>query len=410
MKSPSLRIGICTVLGLGLAAVLGGCGPGAEKLAPAPLALLPGSVSHDGKQLAVVANGQNMLRWQDGQWEPLTMARGTVTVITNPDGFMTFSPGGDKFVFPFLKDRGNRDLLMYFFDRAQSQSWGAVDVYMPLFPTPVATRFEGTVLQTICFLTVTGQRKVERLACDITRLAEEVATAWTGRPLVVATVRPSRPLDLPEGYVGAAFLSGEGPLVALVAQGEIVRWKVSQPEGLEPCLTAEMLAARGIKPDALAAGQVTLLQQGQDTPVYAAYRPAGLPGTPGPVLVWHIPVEGAPEFVGDTSTAVKDPVLEVAPAPEGKHWALLCGGPAAPGAQGTGAAGGKTLYLTGPGFTSPQPVDLQGRSPKDLVWAPREARLYFVLDDTEIWSVAPGETARQVAVAPPLMSLPEPPT
>lgn len=410
MKWLPLRVGMWAALLLGLAAVLAGCGQGADKLAPAPLALLPGSVSHDGKQLAVVANRQNMLRWQGGQWEPLTMARGTLAVITNPDGFMTFSPRADKFVFPFLKDRGNRDLYTYFFDRAEYQSWGAIDVYMPLFPTPLATRFEGTVLQTICVLTVTGQRKVERLACDITRLAEEVATAWTGRPLVVATVRPSRPLDLPEGYVGAAFLSGEGPLAALVAQGEIVRWKVSQPERLEPCLTAEMLAARGIKADALAAGQVTLLQQGQDTPVYAVYRPAGAPGTPGPVLVWRIPLQGPPQFVGDTSVAVKEPVLEVAAAPEGKHWALLCGGPAAPGAQGTGAAGGRTLYLTGPGFTSPQPVDLQGRSPKDLVWAPREARLYFVLDDTEIWSIAPGETAQQVAVAPPLVSLPAPPT
>ena len=393
---PAVFVGL-----VGAMALLSGCGRSAEGLAPAQVALLPGSVGAQSDDLIVIANDRFPLRWK-GEWVPIEPPESYDRFLTGPAAVMCWSEQENKFACVPVRDTGERDVFIYFLDRALYQGWDGRYAHAPLPASPLAVRLEGSTAHLIVGLYQSGNPgRMLRVAYDRITLNENVKPGTTAGTAKMAALALPGDWPLRSEVVQAAFLGGEGLTAALAGAGEVVRWDPEQPERLEPCLTVAQVAAQGVSADQVKAARLTLLTGPRGTPAYAAYFLSGK------VLVWRLPVEGAPEFVGDAQTVGSGEVLRLAARPDGQGWAVLIGGAAPAAASGTTGvppvAG--TLYLTGPKFASPQALDLPGRSVADPAWSPTGDRLYFVVDGTEIWRSDSGQAPQQVAVAPAQMSL-----
>lgn len=106
-----LRLPVAAVLMVillaGLAALGTGCGRSMEKLAPARIALLPGSVGSGADDLIVIAEERFPLRWQ-GEWIPVQPPRNYERFVTGPGGFLCWSEQANKFSCLYIRDTGDR--------------------------------------------------------------------------------------------------------------------------------------------------------------------------------------------------------------------------------------------------------------------------------------------------------------
>lgn len=238
-----------------------------------------------------------------------------------------------------------------------------------------------------------------RVAYDRITLLENVLPGTTTGTVKVATALLPENWPLRTDCVQAAFLGDEGRWVAIAGGGEILRWDLTQPTRLEPCLTLAQITARGVSPEQARAARLSLLTGPQDTPAYAACW------LPGKLLVWRLSAQGPAEFIGDAQTIGSRPVLQLAPCPDGKQWAVLLQGEATVSTAGSQVSSPATLYLTGPRFDAPRAVELAGHNPRDPAWSPVGGNLYFIVDGTELWKLPSGGTPAQLALAPPRASL-----
>ncbi len=366
-----------------------------EKLAPARIALLPGSVGSGADDLIVIAEERFPLRWQ-GEWIPVQPPRNYERFVTGPGGFLCWSEQANKFSCLYIRDTGDRDLFTYFLDRLLAQGWDGRYTHSPMRGVPLAVRLDGSVAHLIAGLHLVGNpTRMARVVYDRIALNENVQPGTMTGTVKIAghALPPSWPLA--EGTLQAAFLDGRHLTAALVGAGEVVRGNPEQPDLLEPLLTATQVTAQGVPAEQVPAARVTLLGGPRDTPVHVAFF------LPGRVLVWHLPLAGPPRFVGDAQSVGSGDVLSLVARPDGQGWAVLLGSPGAdPASPPT-----STLYLTGPNFASPQPLELPGHSVADPAWSPTGNRLYFVVDGTEIWRSDSGQSPQRVAVGPAQMSL-----
>jgi hypothetical protein len=368
--------------------------------------MLPGSIGPQPDDLMAVAEDKYLLRWKE-QWIPTTPPSRVDRFQTGDAGFGSWSRSGNKFVCPFRRDIGTSDLDIYFFDRAISQGWEGRYSHEPLQAKALAVRFAEPALQVIAGLFQGGMPdRMIRVAYDRVILQENVKSGQTTGTAKISAV------PLPEGWplrtdaVQAAFLGREGRWVAVAGSGQVVRWDLSNPDRLEPSLTLAQIAAQGIPSEQARVARLSLVTGPPDSPVYATCW------LPGKVLVWLIPVQGPAAFIGNAQAVGPGEVAQLAARPDGQAWAVVMrGAEAAPGTAESSPlkASSATLYLTGPGFAAPQVVDLQSRTPRDPAWSPTGGVLYFVLDDTEIWKVPPGQPPQRLAVGPPRASLQQTP-
>ncbi len=399
MSRVSLPLIITLVVFLGAVLLPMGCGRSGEALTPAHLALLPGSVGPGEDDLVVVADDQYLLRWKQ-QWIPTAAPTRADHFLTGSEGFGTWSPSGDKFACPYRRDIGTSDLYIYFFDRGIYQGWEGRYSHMPLHAQALALRFAGSKLQVIGALYQGGiPDRMLRVAYDRIALLENVKPGTTTGTVKVTTALLPENWPLRTDSVQAAFLGEEGRWVAVAGAGEVLRWDLSNPDRLEPCLTLAQVTAQEITPEQARAARLSLLTGPQDTPVYAACW------LPERLLVWRLSAQGPAEFVGDAQTVGSQPVLQLAACPDGKQWAVLTRGDVAPSTAGEPLGSPAILYLTGPRFDAPRAVELAGHDPRDPAWSPTGGNLYFVVDGTELWKLPPGSPPAQLALAPPRASL-----
>jgi hypothetical protein len=379
---------ILTLIGLAGAALAPlGCGP-SPGLQSAPLALAPGAAGPQQDQLVALADGKYPLLWQ-GQWKTMATPTGNHSFDRGPQALGLWSPAGDKFTTRYSLDVGGRELYSYLFDQDRYQSWSGRTGYDPLTGEALAVRYAGATLQVVAGLYQSAlPDTLRRVAYDrLTLVASGKGGADAGLAKVSEQEMPPA-WPLRPDQVQGAFLGPDGAWVALAGKGQVTRWNLA--DRLEPSLTAEQIAAQGVPLETARDAEVTLVTGPQDAPVYATCAVAGQ------LLVWRIPASGPAEFIGNAQSVATGEIAQLAARPDGQQWAVLLG------PVPTGPA---TLYLTGPKFSSPQKVDLQGRAPADLAWSPTGGRLYFVLDGTEIWEIAPGQSPQLLAEGPPQMSL-----
>ncbi len=389
-------------------ALLSGCGHSVEGLAPARLALLPGSVGAQPDDVIAIANDRYPLRWT-GEWVPLMPPGHYERFLTGANALGSWSEQDTKFTCVFTRTSGGYNVYVYFFDRALYQNWDGRYAHIPMRGRPLAVRLEGTSGHIIAGLYHGGNPdRMLRVAYDRIALMENVqASTTTGTVKVAAQVLPG---DWPSrsDVVQAGFLPGGGLKAALAGAGQVVRWDPEQPETLEPCLTVAEVATHGVSADQVEQARLQLVVGLRDAPVYAAYF------LPGQVLVWRLPAQGAAEYVGDAQTVGSGQVLRLAARPDGQGWAVVTGSApsaggtaAAPSAEGTAAISpvAGTLYLTDAKFEAPQALNLQGRSASHPAWSPTGNVLYFIVDGTELWKTESGQAPQQIALAPARMSL-----
>lgn len=396
----------------GAALALGGCGQSEKGLEPAPLALAPGAAGPQADQVVALAAGSYMLQWH-GEWEAMAMPTEGATYDQGPQALGLWSPEGNKFTTRATRNMGDNQIYSYLFDSGLYQGWNGRNDHTPLMGEALAVRYAGSTLQIVAGLYQYAIPDVlRRVAYDRLTLQENVkAGGSTGLSKVTEKeLPPGWPLD--PGRIQGAFLGTDGKWVALAGKGQVLRWDLG--DTVNTCLTAEQIAAQGVPLATAREAQVSLITGAQDVPVYATCLGQGK------LLVWKIPASGPAEFIGDAQKLAAAapapaivPIVQLAARPDGQQWAALIGfgattAPAAPPAAGKPAppkSPPAVLYLTGPNFSSPQKVDLQGKAPADLAWSPTGGRLYFVLGSTELWKIESGHPPQKVCEGPPQDSL-----
>jgi hypothetical protein len=393
---------------VGAALALPGCGQSDKGLEPAPLALVPGAAGPQDDELVALAAGKFMLQWH-GQWDAMALPGDNVTYDQGPLGLGLWSPDANKYAARGTRSTGDDLLSGYLFSSGLVQTWGGRTDHSPLNGQALAVRYAASTLQIIGGLYQYAIPDVmHRLAYDRLVLQENVkAGGSTGlAKLTEKELPPDWPLDLQRSQ--AAFLGPDGAAVAVAGKGQVLRWDLG--DNLTPCLTPEQVAAQGVPLETARGTILSVIAGAQGVPVYATCA------AEGKLLVWKIPASGPAEFIGDAQKLAGGPIVQLAARPDGQQWAALIGGAAspaatdksAPGQAGSAppapAAAAAVLYLTGPNFSSPQKVDLQGKAPADLAYS-ANGRLYFVVDSTQIWKITPGQPPAELAEGPPQDSL-----